>query len=410
MKKFGSYVAEKSIYEFCNEPLFYQNEYFNVYFQKSIEEFKNHLDLHNILVTTAQEICYSQLSYLFQRRSNWDSVERKKFVEEYFSYCGLGKIDLTAIQAKGGCVNASQEHFASAWLRHFSKRTEHESGVSFFALGFLIGAVESIFNTEPGVFTGRQLKCISKGDEYCRFEIYRGLKKKINTSPQLGRPDSRFEDTIPSRNSLVKAFVEMDVNGLSSDDGLIKIFDTTFTRLSVNYLAMVTIKLLMLSNKKIGPEGFKRAKEIIHEVSEANATFTIAKIFNSETWVKLLAKQPEISGQSHLKNAFDLQTAFGLGSWELEEGTGSKVKVTIKNSPITNAYLKLVGNTKASIGYYHGATVIGTLNLIKKGFIVESGVDINFVDQMTSQNPYEYAESESRMVGNDDDIIIASQT
>ena len=70
MKHFGSYLADRSIYEFCHEPLCFQSEYFNVHFQKNVEQFKNHLDIENILVTSAQEIAYSQLSLLFKKKSD----------------------------------------------------------------------------------------------------------------------------------------------------------------------------------------------------------------------------------------------------------------------------------------------------------------------------------------------------
>lgn len=408
MKKFGSYVAEKNIFEFCQEPLFYQSEYFNVYFQKSVEEFKNHLDLHNILVISAQEVSFSQFSKQFKSRSKYSVEDRKKTVENYFASCGFGKVDLTPLQAKGGYVIAESEHYAKAWVKYFGKRTDVESGVCYFTLGFLTGAVEAIFDVEPGSFTGIQLDCISKGDDVCKFEIYRGLKRKINASPALGKENKVLVEDTNIANPFTHALTDLDLDGRRSEDGLIHAFDSTFTKHYTNYLALVSIKLLMLSNKKIGPAGFKKAKQVISSVAEENVYFTIGKILNSGEWTKLLTKYPELGGQSHLKNAVDVQTAFGLGNWDLIQGEVNHIKVRIANSPLTSAYLKLVGNTKAAIGYYQTATLRAIGNLVNKGFVADGDVDLNYIDKYKgSQNNYQCGEEQSRMVGHDYDLITA---
>ncbi|WP_109830276.1 4-vinyl reductase [Reichenbachiella versicolor] len=407
MKKIGSYLSDKNVYEFHEEPLFYQSEYFNVYFQKAVEEFRNHLDLNNILVTSAQEVVYSQLSKYFKSMSKGDIDDRKRAVENYFQSCGFGKIDLQPIQAKGGYIIAENEHYAQAWLKHFGKRTEHESGVSYFTLGFLAGAVEAIFDTQPGVFTGIQLSCISKGDSECKFEIYRGLKRKINASPSFGKENTAEFNELKV-NPVLHAIEDLNLDGRKSDDGLIHEFDTTLTRHYVNYFALVSIKLLMLSNKKIGGAGFKKAKEAIFKTAQDNLYFTAGKVMNSEKWSELMAVRPELGGQSHLKNVVDLQTAFGLGHWDLQGNDSKNVEIKIYNSPITNAYLKLVGNTKAAIGYYQGGVVSAIGNLMTKGFATDGDVDLNYVDKYSKDNDFQYTEKQSRMTGHDLDLINAT--
>ncbi len=407
MKNFGSYHEDINVYEFNEEPLFLQSEYYNVYFQKALENLGEAFDLKNLLSTTAQEIAYGQFSRLFKNRSKLTVDDRKRVVEEYFAYCGFGKLDLKPIQAKGGHVDVAAEHYASAWVRHFGPRAESESGVCYYTLGFLCGIIEAIFDAKPGVFDGKQLMCTSKGDDICRFEIYRGFKRKLNPSPGMGKPTTIGQGTAESPNETTKVVLDLNPNGLEDDEGLIKMFDTTFTRHSVNYFALIEIKLLMQARKKLGSTGMKQVKNLIAKTSERNAYFTYSRILNSDFWQAHLKEGGDASGASLMTNLLNITTGMGLGKWSLIDYSGDEVKVSVSNSPRTNAYLKLVGNTKAPIGFYNGGLLVGLANLVAQG--ASDSMDKEQIEKLAEDNSYQFAEETSRMTGAEEDTLIARQ-
>ncbi|MFY0626637.1 MAG: 4-vinyl reductase [Reichenbachiella sp.] len=413
MSTFGSYLKDKNVYEFCNEPLFYQSEYFGIHVLKGLEELGEGLDLKNILSTSAHEIAYAQFIGLFTEKDRYDIDERKKVVADYFASCGFGLLDLKSIQAKGGHIDIRNEHSGKAWEKHFSLRKEGESGVGYFALGFLCGVVEAIFGSRPGTFDGKQLKCIAKGDEFSRFEIFRGFKRNINRSAGLGRapintPENSGED---SSYSLVESFSKLETDNANIERGELNWFDTSFTKHYVNYFALVEIKLLMQANKKLGPSGLKQVKKLLTDVSEKSAYFTFGKILNSAFWQEELSSNEKIRTSGGLENCLNLLTALGYGKWEsVPTDIANQYKVVISNCPRTNAFLKLVGNTKSPIGFVNGSTLVGIANLIEKGIASIEAVDTEFVNNLAESNQFEFVEETSRMTGNDNDTFIVSQT
>lgn len=410
MKNFGSYQVDKNTYEFNQEPLFLQSEYFNVHFQKALEDLGDGLDLKEILGASAHEVAYSQFSSLFKQNEKWDLNERKQIVSEYFAACGFGKLDLKPIQAKGGHIEIHHEHYASAWVRHFGVRSEEKPAVGHFALGFLCGMVEALFDTKPGLFDGKQETCISKGDSVSRFEVFRGFKRKINHSPGLGKPAIVIEDVVKPNESLIDAFIEQMMSASDNDSGWIEQFDTTFTKHYVNYYALVEIRLLMLANKKLGPNGLKSVRKELTEVSQKNAYFTFGKILNSEFWQKELKSNEGMKSASSLENTLDLISAMGFGHWQAEEtGDPNQFKVVIRNCPRTNAYLKLVGNTKASIGFMNGSMLSGIAAFLENGESQSKSIDNDYVDSLAASNHFTYAEESSRMTGGDQDVLIAKK-
>ena len=407
MKNLGSYQDDKNVYEFYEEPIFLQSEYYNVYFQKALLDLGEAFELKNLLSTTAQEVAFAQFKRLFKKKNKFSVDDRKKVVEDYYANCGFGRLDLKPIQAKGGHVDVHSEHYATAWVRHFGHRSQKESGVSYFTLGFLCGIIEAIFETKPGVFDGKQLKCISKGDDCCRFEIFRGFKRKLNPSPAMGKVPIGSESG-PS-NETIQAITDIYPNGLDSENGLIEAFDTTYTRHYINYFALIEIKLLMQARKKLGTKGLKQIKNLISQTSEKNTYFTFGRLFNSDFWQEHLKKSGEASGSGKIANCLDVLSAFGHGSWSLVESSENEYRVKVPNCPRTNAALKLVGNTKAPIAFYNGGLVRGLANIAANGLDEES-VDIAVVNSKAEQNTFDYSEESSRMTGGEEDILVARKS
>ncbi|MBU2916299.1 hypothetical protein [Reichenbachiella agariperforans] len=414
---FDTYFEDKSVYYFANEPLNFQSEYLNLYLQKGIEDMGSKFDIVDLLVTTSQEIAFTSFSRYFKDNERFIKIERRKeAVEKYFAHCGFGRIHLESIQPKGGYIDATSEHYAMAWKRHFGLRSKGLSGVSYFTLGFLCGAIEAIFEVEPGTFRGKQIQCLSQGDSICRFEIFRGFKRKINKSPGLGKLQHEVGEVddvfVPNGNSVVEAINGLNLSGLDSKKGLIDQFDMTITKHFSNYMAMIEIKLLMQAKKRLGPGGIKTIKKFLEKLGESNAYFTIGKMINSDYWAEYIAGSVGKDESSELYACLDIWTAFGCGKWQLAAKTTGQFQISIKNNPETNAFLKLVGNTKSPLGFYAGGLVMGTINMLDKGAKTGGeGIDLNFVNKLIKGgHHYEYIQKNCRMVGGNIDTLIVSRT
>ncbi|MCV9386108.1 hypothetical protein [Reichenbachiella ulvae] len=413
---FDTYDEDKSVYYFAKEPLSFQSEYLNLYLQKGIEEMGGKLNIVDILVTTAQEITFSMFSRLFANNERWEKEHvRKKIVEDYFAHCGFGRVNLHSIQPKGGYIEAVSEHYAMAWKKHFGLRDEKLSGVSYFSLGFLCGAVEAIFDVKPGTFRGKQIQCLSKGHSVCKFEIYRGFKRKINGSPSIGKLQhevGEIEDVfVPNGQSVIDAIKGLNLNGLDSKKGLIDQFDMTLTKQFANYMAMVEIKLLMQA-KKLGAGGLKTVKTFLEKLGEENAYFTIGKMINSDYWHEYIQESVGKDSNSELYACLDVFTAFGCGKWQLTSSDSGNAEFTIKNNPETNSFLKLVGNSKSPLGFYAGGLLMGIMNMLDRGAKTGgAGIDMSYVNKLKKAgHHYEYAQKSSRMTGAELDVFLVRKT
>ncbi|UXP31679.1 hypothetical protein N6H18_15120 [Reichenbachiella agarivorans] len=413
---FDTYHQDKSVYYFANEPLNIQSEYLNLYLQKGIEEMGSKLNIVDLLVTTAQEITFTMFSKYFEGNEKMVKITaRKKFVEDYYAHCGFGRINLTSIQPKGGYIEAVSEHFAMAWKRHFGLRPENQPGVSYFTLGFLCGAVEAIFDIVPGSFRGKQILCLSKGHGVCKFEIYRGLKRKINKSPGKGKLQHKvgeIEDVfVPNGSNVIEAINGLNLSGADSKKGLIDQFDMTLTKQFSNYMAMIEIKLLMQAKKRLGPQGIRIIKTFLEKLGEENTYFTVGKMLNSDYWQEYVESVVGKNPESRLYACLDVFTAFGCGRWQLVKMSTGQFKVSVLNNPETNSFLQLVGNTKSPLNFYAGGLMMGLANLLDKGAKTGNGVDLNFVNKLKKAgHHFEYVFEKSRMVGSEIDTLIVSRT
>ncbi|PIB35317.1 hypothetical protein BFP72_07850 [Reichenbachiella sp. 5M10] len=412
---FDTYHKDKSVYYFANEPFNFQSEYLSLYLQKGIEELGSKLDVHDLLVTTAQEIAFTAFSKYFEGKDRLTKIERrKKCVEDFYAHCGFGRIDLTSIQPKGGYIEALSEHYAMAWKRHFGVRDPKLPGVSYFTLGFLCGAIEAIFGVKAGTFRGKQILCLSKGQGSCKFEIYRGFKRSINSSPGIGKVQkiADQEDVfVPNGTSVVEAINGLNLSGLDSKKGLIDQFDMTLVKQFSNYMAMIEIKLLMQA-KKLGPGGLKAIKTFLEKLGEGNVYFTIGKMINSDYWHEYIESSVGKNYESELYACLDVFTAFGCGRWQLTAVSTGQFRVSITHNPETNAFLKLVGNTKSPLSFYAGGLMMGLANMLDKGAkTAGDGIDMAFVNKLKNgTHHFEYVQAKSRMVGSEIDALVVSRT
>ncbi|MDP4679829.1 MAG: hypothetical protein NWS46_05610 [Cyclobacteriaceae bacterium] len=114
MRTFGSYHKDRNAYIFAGEPLTIHTDFYNCFLQKAVEDISQYIDVRPILINSAQEIAYTQFTILFKGERNWGIEKRKKAVEDYYSFCGYGKINVPNLQAKGGFIELKSEHYSMA--------------------------------------------------------------------------------------------------------------------------------------------------------------------------------------------------------------------------------------------------------------------------------------------------------
>lgn len=410
MEILDTYLEDKSTYQFAEEPLSLQSEYFNVAIQKAIEQLGGKIDLKPVLVVSAQILSYAQFSKFFKDKRKMKENDRKKFIENYFAHCGFGKLSMKSISNKGGHAELNSDHYATAWIKYFGQRPANHPGVGYFACGFLCGAVEAMYGVPSGTFDGRQSMCLSKGDDKSRFEIYRGLRRKLNPSPSLGKQqeeDEPLTDTSGINDyKIIESIKNLHLTGLATDNGFIDAFDSTWTKHYANYHPLIMIKLMMQAEKKLGKGGVAHIRKIFTECAEGNAYFILGKVHNSSFWKENITGIVSTDFNSAWHASLDIMSAFGHGKWELAEGSSTEYKVNVINNPATNAFLKLVGNTKAPLGYSTGGFLVGLANYIQKN-AQPSQVDMDFVEKMkAAKGDITYKEEQSRMVGSEKDTLM----
>lgn len=410
MEILDTYLEDKSTYQFAEEPLSLQSEYFNVSILKEIEKLGGKIDLNPVLVVSAQVLSYAQFSKFFKAQRKMSEEDRKKFVENYFAHCGFGKLSMRSVSNKGGHAELISDHFASAWFKYFGERPKNQAGVGYFVCGYLCGAVEAIYEVPSGTFDGKQTLCISKGDNKSRFEVFRGRRRTLNPSPSVGKlqeEDESLTDTSGINDfKVIELIRDLHLTGLATDKGLIEYFGSSWTKIYANYYPLVMIKLLMQAEKKLGKGGVGHIRKIFTEGAEKNAYFILGKVLNSDFWKEKIKGivSSDTSGMWHA--CLDIMSAFGCGKWELAEGSSTEYKVNVINNPETNAFLKLVGNTKAPLGYYTGGFLTGLAHYIRTNPKPDA-VDANFIEEMrTSKGDISYKEEQSRMTGSEKDTLM----
>ena len=405
-----TYLEDLSTYAYAEEPLIIQSEYFNVKILKAVEDLGNKIDLKQVLMVTAQTLSYSQFSRYFKSRPKMSLEDKKKAIENYFAHCGFGKLSMRGISNKGGYAELISDHYANAWKKYYGEREATKPGVGYFACGFICGATEAIFGVPSGTFDGKQSKCISKGDDKSRFDTFRGLKRKLGPSPGFGKQQE--EDESASDLSGVDDLKVIDyikglkMSGLTHESGFMEEFGANWTKHYANYHAIVMIKLLMQAEKKLGKGGIAHIRKIFAETAESNAYIILGKVLNSVFWKEKVEGIIEGDASSLWHACLDIMTGFGYGKWELVEGSSTEYKVNVINNPETNAFLKLVGNTKAPLGYCTGGFLTGLANYVRQK-PSQGKIDDAFVDQMkSSRGDITYKEEQSRMVGAEKDTLM----
>ena len=335
-------------------------------------------------------------------------AERKELVEAYYSYCGFGKIDISHVQSKGGFVETTSEHYSIAWKRIYGEALGSD-GVCYFTMGFLCGATEAIHDIALGTFDAKQIRCLAKGDKSIRIDVFRGLRKKLKESIGEGVPQS-FESQPSNSETSVNYTEVMDAllsNDLAGDEetGLIEAYGGLITRHYSNYYNLINVRVLMQLEKKYKRDGILKAKSIAIKSAQTSAMYLLSNLISSAEWKKHIAPSVKTT-EDQLHGILAFINTLGWGKWEIERfNPEGKTSFNITASSESNAFLKMVGKTKAPICFFLEGMVSGIMNMVYNNKLApKMKLDADVFNKVfKSDTRYVVTEARTRMTGEETD-------
>lgn len=412
----GVYHLDRNAYVLGGEPMIFHCHHYNVFLQRSIEETKKYIEVYPILVDSAHEVVYTQFQELFEG-SETNIEERKKIVEECYRVHGFGKIDLGNVNQSGGAVETANEHYSHGWKIKFGNRKKDEPGVSFFTRGYLAGALEAIYGLEFGTVQTAQTKCLTKGDDICRFEISkREEKAELSLSPGEGKYQtfSRLpEHENINYTGIREALIGMPIQG-SEKNGLIDAFGVFLTRHYANYYNLIGLRTMLTMEHEFGEAGVSIVKELLTEAGHVCAFNTMGGIMLSPEWNALI--KPMIKTRDDWAHGIIACTnALGWGLWEIDEiDPEGESKFKVIGGYESNAYVKALGNNKSKYTMSCLVTggVAGIMNLIYHGDITQApSLDDKYYNKIfKTKGRFASKQVEDRAMGSEIDSFIVARS
>ncbi|MDW8058346.1 MAG: hypothetical protein RMJ57_08720 [Bacteroidia bacterium] len=317
------------------EPHVVHCHYYNHFLQTAVEDAEAFYPVEEVLVWTAQEIAHNLFSHIFQEEKVIAPEDRKSVVEAIFTQCGYGKVSLSSITEKGGEIGTPYEHYAYTYEATFPRRLKGKRGVSYFAQGYLAGAIEAVYDLPLGSIHSEQIACLTQGDSEVRWRFWRG-EKPLPLSPSIGAgavqpgelphpPGSSFPAS-QIRDGFLKLPLSAD-----PETGLIEAFGVVLTLIPANYYALISERHLRRMEKIAGTEVRPLILDMLIESGHVCAFNTLGGIMQSAEWDAIV--------RPHLRNPEDWlygitaimpALGWGLPSW-INPPTAQKAELRLTN-------------------------------------------------------------------------------
>ncbi len=364
----GTFHKDRNAYIVQSEPMIFHCHHYNTYLQAVIEDTGDYLNVQEFLISSAQELAYAQLSGYYAQNKLQDVKMRKKIAEDFFAFCGFGKIDLSALTNVGGKIIAKSDHYGIGWKSKFGTRPAEKSGVSYFTTGYLAGATEAIFDFDLGFAQGTQLKCLAKGDSESVFQItLLAQQAGLSASPQEGIYQTYTlpapADTPVDYAGIREALTGMPLEGTATD-GLIDAFGVLLTRMYSNYYTLISYRFLKAFEQKMGDDGIFTACQLLTEAGHVCAFNTFGGIMQSAEWNGLIRPMLKTK-EDWVHGIVAVVNALCWGFWEIVELIpDQKLVLKVTSGYESNAYLKIFGKSSYPISFLATGGTGGIMNLI----------------------------------------------
>ncbi len=371
----GEYLNNRNAYIVSGEPMIFHCHHYNCFLQASIEEAKSMIDVYPILIHSAEEVVYAQLSSHFTENPSMSIDDRKAATIDFYKFMGFGLLDLSSANESGGTINVSNEHYSTGWMHKYGARKDEELPVSFFSLGLTIGALEAIYNLELGTLNGEQSKCLTKGDDICEFIIKTQSSSSYNYvgSPREGEY-VKSEMIQPSETDVNYGAIREALSGMpieGGEKGSIEVFGVLLTRHYANYYCLISYQFFQEMEKKHGEMGVTLATELLTEAGHVCAFNTFGGIMESAEWYGLIMPMIK-TREDWIHGILACVNSLGWGNYAVEELVpGEKFVLSIKGGYESNAYLKRWKTSEHPMSYLAKGGAAGIMNLLYNADIIE---------------------------------------
>jgi hypothetical protein len=94
--------------------------------------------------------------------------ERIRVIEEYWSFCGMGRLRITSAHDSGGRAEMSRSHVDEGWIEKFGPRPQP---VNFITQGYLAAAFAALYDRPQGAYQVAETESIVAGAEKSLFAV-----------------------------------------------------------------------------------------------------------------------------------------------------------------------------------------------------------------------------------------------
>lgn len=347
--------------------LFHCNHY-NRSLQQVIED-ADYLDLERILVKSAAEIVYAQLTECFKQNEGLSFDDKLKFSAELFKFSGFGIIDFSEFNEHGGRVIGKTSHYGLASKLNFGDR---KKAAEYFDKGFITGAICAARGSLSGdLFANdievKQDKSISLGEDYCEFNITINSDNVQKPLPEIASAPSRKFQTNINEDLIVITLAGMPLQG--DEEGLIPAFGVYLTRMYADYYNKISYRFEKEITKAMGTHEI--ATEMLVEAGHICAFNTFGGIMKSAEWKALILPMIE-NREDWVHGIVAVVNALGWGIWRVEELVPyEKLVIRAYNDYESVGYLRWFGKAEHPINYLMTGGCAGLMNLIYLGDITQ---------------------------------------
>jgi len=402
-------LAEENLNLLYDEPVVFHCNHYNLYLQRTIEDAGEYISSEKILQDGAAIAAYSALQKIFVRDLSLASPKaRLSVASSLYSQLGFGLLPVSELTSDGGKVVTPVTHYSFGWLKKWGKRSKP---ADYFTCGFLQAALALAHNVPLGVFSAKQVKCLSLMDSVNEFVVTRNKDyQPLTISPGVGVRTSLPIQRKPVPTSINEDTIVNTLRGMpivGNDEGLIPAFGVLLTRHFANYynyLSYETEKAILAATGETG-----LARDLFVEAGNNCAFHTFGGIMSSDEWYGLVEPQCK-TREDWVSGIVACVNALGWGRWTVTELVPEKnITLNVQGGYESNYYLAAFGSSNHPVSYLACGATSGIMNLLYHGDITKKP-DLTseyYQNLFTAENAFEAHQTQCRAMGSSQDDFVA---
>jgi predicted hydrocarbon binding protein len=341
-----------------DRPRVLHSQHYNASLMRALLETER-VDTRAILETAAAELALASL----QESGTGPDLHAAC---ELFQESGLGTLDLSGVDDRGGEAVVESSHFAEAWVARFGKAS---APVCVVPAGFIAGSLAAAAGVR---FEVREVACRARGDRACRFDVTPTDLPPLLPSEPVGSPPQSIALPPPALPVIDEAGVLaalLDGSLAADPDGSIRALGGTLTRLWADLYTRVSYRFEREVPAVLGNKFTNLPALVLTEAGHSYAFHTFGGILRSDRWHDRVA--PLLSSREEWFHAIiAVINVLGWGSWRVEALVPrERATVRVYEGYEALGYRREFGPAAAPHCYLARGTVAALMNLLYVGDI-----------------------------------------